>query len=843
MKTVAVAGNPVWERHLVPDTAHPGEVRIFTQAGGVWRLARLVRAACSDLPARVMCPGEQADAASSFAVWALYEQTAGSKRKAWRIREFLGTAPPDKPVTEQPMEDPPAVDVLVLEDDGLGSRLSASQLPMALLSGKGPGAIVWRTGAPLFESAFAEQLRAGFADRLTMVIPADALRARRAVIARALSWDRAVEDTVREFESGVSVRDLANLKRVVVTFGLSGAAVFSFGRLERFIFDPETLEGGWELSRPGWMPEQGDVVAASMVRHELQPASYPLCLALFRALAASRARVDTGGGPPSGFDLSLMEHAVASAFQPAEGSPAPTHTFFASVPHHLLDDPAFKSQPDHHSDLLRDVTGAGYEFVLARAADVVFRGPAAALAPAPRAKYAKYFTADREETERINAVRNAISEYRRNSNDTRPLSLAVFGPPGSGKSFAIKQLAAEMFAGRALVLEFNLSQFESAADLHTAFHRVRDGSVKGQTPLVFWDEFDSGGLRWLKEFLAPMQDAEFRSQGLSFPFGKAIFVFAGGTAHSFEEFDRTGAAGASGESFRAVKGPDFVSRLRGYVNIKGPNPTGGDKVLDVAHLIRRAIIFRSCLERLFPQLIGADGVAAVAAGVVNAFLRVDAFIHGARSLESLVSMSSLADARFFGVADLPSADLIRLHATPDFLDHARAGDWEASLIEALACDLHESWRREREGEGWRYGAERDEKTRAHPLLRPYGELPEGDKELSRVTARMTAAKLASLGLCAVARSSVSAGEPRSLTVAEMETMMRVEHDIWLRERLLRGYEYAASSDDRLGLHRDILPFDQVPPEDRELDRALVESLVSTLWRLGYVLAKRDKQDH
>ncbi|MEZ5431033.1 MAG: hypothetical protein R3F31_07595 [Verrucomicrobiales bacterium] len=25
-------------------------------------------------------------------------------------------------------------------------------------------------------------------------------------------------------------------------------------------------------------------------------------------------------------------------------------------------------------------------------------------------------------------------------------------------------------------------------------------------------------------------------------------------------------------SFREVKGPDFISRLRGYVNIKGPNP-------------------------------------------------------------------------------------------------------------------------------------------------------------------------------------------------------------------------------------------------------------------------------
>lgn len=473
---------------------------------------------------------------------------------------------------------------------------------------------------------------------------------------------------------------------------------------------------------------------------------------------------------------------------------------------------------------------------------MILRGPAAALAAAPRARYGRYYTVDREEIERINAIRNLIDAYRKKPQDLRPLSLAVFGPPGSGKSFAIKQLAAEMFGGRALVLEFNLSQFEALGDLHTAFHRVRDGSVKGQIPLVFWDEFDSAGLRWLKEFLAPMQDAEFRSQGISFPFGKAIFVFAGGTAHTFKEFDRTGAAGDTEAAFRAVKGPDFVSRLRGYVNIKGPNPVTFAAVdatpEDVAHLIRRAIIFRSCLERFSPQLIDATGTAAVAAGVVNAFLRVKAYIHGARSLESLVNMSRLPGSTFFGVADLPSPDLLRLHGTPDFPEHARAGQLEAPVIEALAAEVHESWRRQREKEGWSYGPSRDETARKHPLLRPYRELPEGDKELSRITARLTTAKLHGLGLHIVSRTAVAAAAPRVLSDEECTKMMRVEHDIWLRERLLRGYEYAACSNDRLRLHRDILPFDQVPSEDRELDRVLAESIVTTLWRHGYVLAAR-----
>jgi len=160
------------------------------------------------------------------------------------------------------------------------------------------------------------------------------------------------------------------------------------------------------------------------------------------------------------------------------------------------------------------------------------------------------------------------------------------------------------------------------------------------------------------------------------------------------------------------------------------------------------------------------------------------------------------------------------------------------VIEALAAEAHESWRRQRQSEGWSHGQSRDETARTHPLLRPYRELAESEKELSRITARVTAAKLTSLGLRIVPCTSVSASAPRELTEEECTKMMRVEHDIWLRGRLLSGYEYAECSNDRLRLHRDILPFDQVPEEDRELDRALAQSVVATLWHHGYVLVAR-----
>jgi hypothetical protein len=53
------------------------------------------------------------------------------------------------------------------------------------------------------------------------------------------------------------------------------------------------------------------------------------------------------------------------------------------------------------------------------------------------------------------------------------------------------------------------------------------------------------------------------------------------------------------------------------------------------------------------------------------------------------------------------------------------------LIERLAKNNHDLWAQKRLAEGWRYGRHRDDARKETPLLVPYEDLPESEKQLDR----------------------------------------------------------------------------------------------------------------
>lgn len=59
------------------------------------------------------------------------------------------------------------------------------------------------------------------------------------------------------------------------------------------------------------------------------------------------------------------------------------------------------------------------------------------------------------------------------------------------------------------------------------------------------------------------------------------------------------------------------------------------------------------------------------------------------------------------------------------------------LTEKIAENVHEVWAAGRIAEGWKYGPVKDSMKKETPLLIPYDELPESEKEYDRNTALST----------------------------------------------------------------------------------------------------------
>ena len=68
-----------------------------------------------------------------------------------------------------------------------------------------------------------------------------------------------------------------------------------------------------------------------------------------------------------------------------------------------------------------------------------------------------------------------------------------------------------------------------------------------------------------------------------------------------------------------------------------------------------------------------------------------------------------------------------------------------ALKERLAENVHDVWAAGRISEGWSYGAKADPKEKKTPLLVPYAELPEREKDYDRNTAAETLKVILELG--------------------------------------------------------------------------------------------------
>ncbi len=563
-------------------------------------------------------------------------------------------------------------------------------------------------------------------ERLYAVIDANDLRRVGANISSGLSWERTIEQFLWEMENNSKLAETKKFTNLIVRFGVSGIAHFRANDSDdslpycSFYYDPTMVEGEYIRKYAGETGGRTSALCASLAA-DFSASGFDaddtkaVSNALKRGLAAARNLEDAGFRKfdkqvriPYSFvlDQRIAKTHVFAGIDIGKGQtvvPPPQEAGNTrnngtwSLTGEILEE---KVKGQHAKKAA--MAEIAKKVVLNGHIDEDFFG-------IPVARFGELQVVDRSEAEGYRSVRTLITEYLARPNASRPLSLAVFGQPGTGKSYGVREIAHELRQSKTVSiaenpLVFNLSEFAGKQELTSAFHRIRDLAVETQIPLVFFDEFDTGELCWLKSFLAPMQDGTFRDGPSIHPLGRAIFVFAGGTAHTFEDFSdqlsklktqhdeqnkilenqKNGDGKATLEQvwelrrqiaeLEQKKLPDFVSRLSGYVNIAGLNKrldadAADSKTAnnsdDMSWILRRAIILRSIFVRDQSQLLDPSGKAQIDEAVLRALLNIPEYNHGVRSMEAIINMSSLSERTYFGRSFLPPRNQMSLHVDPE----------------------------------------------------------------------------------------------------------------------------------------------------------------------------------
>ena len=680
----------------------------------------------------------------SHAVWAAFAG-AGSQR-VWRVSEFLGTGFAEGAGENAvPLSADASARVLVLDDANMGFRAANADLTL----GGGPW-VVLKLSAPVAPNPMLESLVRSAASRLVVVVSADDLRLTDVHISRNVSWERTAQDLVWEIAHNTTLALLAECAHLVVSFRCAGTFVRSRLAAGHWLFfDPAGGEGEWQARLPGDAIGYNLCLAASLVREiATQGNSFDIHRAVQAGVRAMRALHQHGYGKTGG-PFGFPHAPVAAAL--ADSTPA--------VASAKVEVPLRAGWT-----IIADRQTRGFA---AAAESIVLEGGGNVLHDIPCTRFGGLVLIDRTEIESYRSIGTLFAEYQAQGR-AKPLSIAVFGPPGAGKSFGVEQLAKSL-PGKMEDVTFNVSQFRSPEALAHAFHRVRDIGLSGKLPLVFWDEFDTrddnGRPYWLRHFLAPMQDGRFQEGETTHPIGKAIFVFAGGTVWTQQEF------AAKADPDDTAKGRDFLSRLKGYIDVLGPNAraAGGDEQF----LIRRAFLLRSIAERNAPQIVGADQRIQIDGGVLRALLRISDYRHGVRSMESMVTMSTLSGRGRFDRSFLPATGPMNLHVDAAEFQALVQMDDLRTVVDAMAERIHQYFLEDL--------VEQERET--HPANRPFAELPEHDKEQNRDQARDIPFKLARVGRLAV-RGPVPESERAPLENEEVEFLAQFEHDRWMALKLL-----------------------------------------------------------
>jgi len=781
------------------------------------------------------------------------------KKKTWRIDSFLGYGDHGNCETDLAkfhIVSNPETDLFIVDDAGMDFFTECNKpiwtsLIETITNTKmvnEDSLLIYKKSGEFENNDFFDALMKASGDKhlnLLTILAINDIRRLDVKISSGLSWEQSALDLVAELNTNEVLLSLMKSKYLVVTFQSSGA-LFVVNQGDNnyeytLVFDPEMMEGEDEAK------DQGKIIGrmsfftaafASQINLAKRDKHYKIDQAIKAGLTAIRlfydyGYIDTPGGvrypfaEVAGKLKTTKEYSFSSASVPDPITQLNDQTREWSI---LIDNYARK--PVKEEIEIKTMT--------ALAKNIVNRGPEI-LKNIPCGRFGNLFTIDRSEIESLRNLKKIMETYVNIDEGKKPLSIGVFGPPGAGKSFAVEEIGKGIMKEKYHILIFNLSQFNDPGDLIGALHQVRDCVLKKGTPIVFWDEFDSQGYKWLQYLLAPMQDGLFQEGQLQHPVGKCIFVFAGATSYNMSAFGKFNDDKTEKE-FVLKKGPDFISRLNGYINILGPNKRQNfnpdfkkeeekwvDDHSDFTYPVRRAIFIIGLL-----RLKKGDFPLKLDWGLLNALITVDRYKHGSRSLANLLSDIRQNNPRKQLLRSwLPSKTTLELYfknpdhfygcmtKESDFLEMA----WEVAPV------IHSYWCKKLNDPANQYSIE-------------YSFLPVFIKESNVQASRRIPEVLKAGGFKLSKKEAVdnlSEKEYLSLITennnALLEKMAKQEHDLWMVFYEENGWEYSPARNDYARKHDCMLAYDQLPEKEKDKDREVVSEYHKILGKVGFGIAK------
>ncbi len=797
-------------------------------------------------------------------------------KTAWRIDKYEGYTGPeeDTPFGIDIPAEFSGIHLLVIDDAGNGFRYATHAdclIKQALAQGV---PLLVKLSRPIDNAKGWSKTISSLQQRTNKAVPVIlsmdmwTFRAEGLPVSRGLSWERTATDFAAWIRKDAKFAVLCNCADfIVVRLSLEGVLLYDTrSKAEKkeagdenapaftLIYDPSSIEGDLEEKTDGKMVGYTAAFTASLAaglssgdRIAVQSVAGVLRNSCINGLNAARELLNKGYGPAQDGKKKLL-NPVAPGLRPSTQSvsaPLPTSapqmidkTPFAII---QVPDPApWRTTTPPNWTILGQKTSTQ---VVDLSIKILNNRTKPDLDGVPVARFGGLCAIDRWEIEGYRSIRGLMREYLDRKTVARPLCVAVFGQPGCGKSFGVKAIAEAVFGKKPDTLTFNMSEFMKVEELTRALHLVHDKARDGSVPLIFFDEFDSMldgvPLGWLKHFLAPMQDGTFRDGEHEHPIGKAIFVFAGGTSHSFARFEQKGSDCDKmvRDNFIDNKGPDFLSRLRGYVDVLGPTQRSPS---DFGAMLRRAIVFGYNLKKQTDEMGETAPVIQLDNPLAYALLRVSGYNHGLRSLDAILDMSRLSVIRGLVPSALPSSAQLSLHLNAEEFFGLIASYFELSKesrLKVFAPLIHDFYRETQ----W-VDLPKKAAGEAHE---DWEQLGQGYQDSNLQQANQLPTRILKNGYTIVPKTGPSdVPAVMGFTPRQLRKLAIEEHDRWIAEKNNSGWRYAPldKKEPTLRLHPLMIAWDRLPVMERKKDLDAIGYIPDLLSAAGLSLIDIDPPD-